>query len=1267
MKLASWVLTGQRLAAVCGYYLACAFLFPAVLPAFGQANLNNGLVAYYPFTGDVSDQTGNGNTAVNVNTLFTTDRFGLSNSAASFDGGSSYVLLNNRRFLDGSSNLTFSVWYRPNGGQSGQLIGSGDSRFGSDPISTRIGTGGFEDFGVTDAAAPGPPRTGLSGHPEVFKNQVWQQLVVVHSTGRSNSSTVAYLQGNPIATNTASKIITLSYDRNMQTRIGAADSPFFGNDQHWRGEIDDVRFYNRALSPAEVTQLYVAEAPVAVEPAAATVNYLNPVTFTATVNSNLPVGTLQWFLGTNAIPGAVGPTLAINSVQIGDAGNYSARYTTARGTFVSNPAKLSFVAITNTIVYDLIARMDGSQDTLIFQSGTLQWDHVSNGAGAPGRALGLNVPTTISSRLNGVQVMNQVDWIPTWPLPVPDDIRFDAVSSVFTNLTPALPANGILSISVTNVSARGSLTVTQVPDATNNQTLLVNYADGALGSGFVTGRVSIVSLVAPSGPPIIITPPADLNVLPGTNVTFTVGVSGPIPFTYQWRRNGYNLPGATNATLDLNNVQPGDEGAYAVLVSNGSGTTFSPAAFLTVLTPPVITSQPVNQQASAGDTVSLGVTNSGSAPFKYQWRFNGTDLPGAIASTLTLNAVTVVAAGNYTVVVSNLAGMTISSNATLIVHSAPVIITPPGARIISAARPVTFNVAVLGDAPFTYQWQLDGTDIVGATNATYSIGAVTPSHEGLYTVVVDNALGSATSSAARLTVLPVSVAVPWANAGGGSGSDVGNAIAVDAIGNSYVAGYFTGTATFGTNTLVSAGHTDIFIAKYASNGALLWVRRAGGPGYDAAKGIAVDAAGNCYVTGAYEGVAYFDGSTSLTNTSPTSYADLFLVKYDPTGNLVWARSAGVSYATDEGTAVAVDGTGNVLVTGRSALATFAGGPVANTGRIFMAKYNSAGTELWARKAGSYSGGSQDTGTGIAADSAGNVFVAGVFYSPIATFGSSTFTNRGFADVFLAKFDAAGNFLWANQAGGTGEDAAGGVAAAADGSAYLVGSVAGDATFSDSTVTNLAGASEDGYVTKYAADGSVMWVQQFGGTGPAAARGVVVDAAGIIHVTGYFSGSATFGTNTLGGIAGSYDAFVTRLDGDGNFAFAQQAGGPDLSGDFGLGIGADAAGNSFITGYFSGTSAIGGSALPSRGAEDVLVTRFNQFTGGGLPRLELLPMGPQFRMRWPAASSSYILQSTTNLLAPQWRDETNTLNFNGSQLETDVTPGSAVKFYRLRKP
>jgi hypothetical protein len=123
----------------------------------------------------------------------------------------------------------------------------------------------------------------------------------------------------------------------------------------------------------------------------------------------------------------------------------------------------------------------------------------------------------------------------------------------------------------------------------------------------------------------------------------------------------------------------------------------------------------------------------------------------------------------------------------------------------------------------------------------------------------------------------------------------------------------------------------------------------------------------------------------------------------------------------------------------------------------------------------------------------------------------------------------------------------------------------------------------------------------------------------------------------------------------------------LSGDFGLGVGVDGAGNSVITGYFSGTSNVGGNSLPSRGAEDVLVTRFNQFTGGGVPQVGFQPVAGRLRMRWPLAASSYILQSTTNLLNPVWVDEPNALTLSGSDLETEVPVGIQVRFFRLRKP
>jgi hypothetical protein len=572
----------------------------------------------------------------------------------------------------------------------------------------------------------------------------------------------------------------------------------------------------------------------------------------------------------------------------------------------------------------------------------------------------------------------------------------------------------------------------------------------------------------------------------------------------------------------------------------------------------------------------------------------------------------------------------------------------------------------LGDSPLTYQWRRDGLAIAGATNASFSIGAAAPAHAGLYTVSVSNSLGFAVSPAARLTVLPVSVVVPWVAGGGGPGADVGNAIAVDAAGNTVVAGYFTGTANFGASTLTSAGMTDIFVARYNAAGQLLWARRAGGSGFDVAKGVAVDTAGNIYVTGAYEGIATF-GTNALTNTTLTSYSDIFLARYDAAGNSIWARSAGLDFVHDEGTAVAVDGAGNVFVAGRSALATFAGSSVVNAGRILVAKFSSAGAEVWAWKAGSHSGGQLDTATGVACDTAGNIFITGTFLSSLATFGSSTFTNRGSADIFLAKLNPSGALQWAQQAGGVGEDAVSGVAVAADGSAYVAGATSGAASFSGTNVTSLAGAFTDSFVAKYDGNGSLTWVRQFGGPGISAARGVAVDSAGVVHLTGYFSGAAVFGTSSLNGITGSYDAFLARLDAAGQVVFAQQAGGEDLSGDFGLAVGVDGAGNSVVAGYFNGTSSAGGGTLSSAGGEDVLLARFNQFVGGGVPALGFQRMSSQLRMRWPLASSSYILQSTTNLFAPHWVDETNALNLAGTELEVDIPVSSSIRFYRLRKP
>ncbi len=273
----------------------------------------------------------------------------------------------------------------------------------------------------------------------------------------------------------------------------------------------------------------------------------------------------------------------------------------------------------------------------------------------------------------------------------------------------------------------------------------------------------------------------------------------------------------------------------------------------------------------------------------------------------------------------------------------------------------------------------------------------------------------------------------WAKRAGSGGifTDQGNGVAVDSSGNSYVTGFFMNSATFAPGeanetTLNAVGSEDMFVAKYSSNGALLWVKQAGGTLVQGL-GIAVDNSGNCYVTGLYFlGSATFgQGETNQTTLSPLGSQDFFVAKYDSNGALVWAKAAG-GMSGDEGFAIAVDSSGNSYVTGFFVfLATFGQGEAnettltsAGSADIFVAKYGSNGTLLWAKRAG---GTVTDQGSGIGVDSSGNSYVTGVFEGT-ATFGpgeanQTMLTSTGNSDVFIAKYNSNGALLWAKRAGG----------------------------------------------------------------------------------------------------------------------------------------------------------------------------------------------------------------------------------------------------------
>ncbi|MBI5386398.1 MAG: immunoglobulin domain-containing protein, partial [Verrucomicrobia bacterium] len=232
-------------------------------------------------------------------------------------------------------------------------------------------------------------------------------------------------------------------------------------------------------------------------------------------------------------------------------------------------------------------------------------------------------------------------------------------------------------------------------------------------------------------PPTITTQPASQTVTAGANVTFTVSASGTTPFTYQWRKDGVNIPGATGATLTLTAVVVGDSGSYTVVVSNAGGSDTSDAAILTVNPapiPPTITTQPASQTVTAGADVTFAVVATGTPPLNYQWQRNTVDIPGATSAMLTLVGVTAANAGNYRVIVSNTGGAITSAVATLTVN--PPANVPPTVALTSPANGATFtapaNITITAtaadsDGTVTMVEFLSGGTVIGTdTSAPYS-------------------------------------------------------------------------------------------------------------------------------------------------------------------------------------------------------------------------------------------------------------------------------------------------------------------------------------------------------------------------------------------------------------------------------------------------------------------------------------------------------------------------------------------------------------------
>ena len=424
----------------------------------------------------------------------------------------------------------------------------------------------------------------------------------------------------------------------------------------------------------------------------------------------------------------------------------------------------------------------------------------------------------------------------------------------------------------------------------------------------------------------------------------------------------------------------------------------------------------------------------------------------------------------------------------------------------------------------------------------------------------------------------------WAIQAGGTIYDVGFGIAIDYAGNNYVTGYFEGTATFGSYTLTSVDE-DIFVAKIDATGNWLWATRAGGYSLDGGRAIAIDNAGNSYVTGYFSETATF-GPYSLTSSGER---EIFVAKMDVAGNWLWATIAGGT-GWDFGYGITIDDAGNSYVTGYfECTAIFGSYSLTSNGYynsdIFVAKMDANGNWQWATQAG---GTDWDYGKGITIDDAGNSYVTG-WFNNIVTFGSYSLTCNGITDIFVAKMDAYGNWQWATQAGGTHQDVGYSITTDNVGNSYVTGKFNGTAAFGSYSLTSSG--YSDIFVAKMDAIGNWQWATQAGGSFPYGDSGnaITIDDDGNSYVTGYFYGTATFGYYSLTS-SDENDIFVAKMDSNGNWLWATQAGGFDM--DIGFGITIDNAGNSYVTGKFKETSIFGSHSLTSSGWSDIFVAKLN---------------------------------------------------------------------------
>jgi hypothetical protein len=484
----------------------------------------------------------------------------------------------------------------------------------------------------------------------------------------------------------------------------------------------------------------------------------------------------QWFHDAIAIPGATSSTYQIVSAQSLDAGNYSVRVSNASGAVTSTTITVTVNLIAlPSIISQPVGQTVGVANPFSLSvqangSAPLQYQWFQNGVAIVGATSpGFQIAAAQNSDSGDyfVRVSNTAgkanSATATVTVMAPPMITLQPQSqSAVLDATVALSvqANGLAPLQYQwfhndavipgETSATLQITSAQAPDGGDYYVTVSNSA------GTVTSATATVTL-NPAVVPTIISQSADEAVAVGSFLDLWVQASGSAPLQYQWFHDGAAVPGATSSALQVASVQSRDSGIYYVTVSNSAGAASSATMTVTVTVQlsPTIISQPSGQTISPGDSLNLSVQATGAAPLQYQWYHEGDPVAGGTSAALQVASAQASDSGSYYVRVSNQAGTVTSASVTVAVSlsAPPNITTQPTNQDVVAGSALTLSVQVTGSAPFQCQWFRDGVPVAGATSLTLQVASARSSDGGNYTMTVSNAVGTATSTPATVTVL----------------------------------------------------------------------------------------------------------------------------------------------------------------------------------------------------------------------------------------------------------------------------------------------------------------------------------------------------------------------------------------------------------------------------------------------------------------------------------------------------------------------------------